>query len=166
MIRKLMLAPLAICLVPMLPGCGGNSTPATSTSSAPAATAPPKVPSTEVAQTLALDAMTHFNDAVKSKNFTKFHAQLDKSLQAKVSSTEFAKTFQSWMDNKRDISSSLKSKPVFKSAPSLNRDGQLVLDGFFPDGAYKNDFTLTYSSQSPDWKLVGFYAERTAASAK
>jgi hypothetical protein len=113
------------------------------------------VPSEAEAKRMALDSLMAFNQALTSKNFDRFYAQIAKLWQAQTTSAKLKEIFQPFLTQDADISPIAKLEPVFDKKPAINEDSFLALKGSYPTRPNKVFFDLTYVYEDQNWKLVG-----------
>jgi hypothetical protein len=113
------------------------------------------VPGKEEAAKLAATSLLAFNQAVLSKSFDKFHAGISKLWREQTTPDDLRKIFQTFIDKEIDIAAIETLTPDFKSAPAINADGFLVLEGEYPVEPGKVQFRLKFVGEANAWKLVG-----------
>jgi hypothetical protein len=115
----------------------------------------PPAPAKDEAAKLATAALLAFNQAILTKSFDKFHAGISKLWREQTTPDELRGKFQTFIDKEIDIAAIETLNPDFKSAPALNDDGFLVLEGEYPVEPGKVRFKLKFISEAKVWKLVG-----------
>ncbi|MEP6822363.1 MAG: hypothetical protein ABI946_08445, partial [Chthoniobacterales bacterium] len=84
-----------------------------------------------------------------------FHHYISKLWQEQITPTKLQETFQTFIDQKIDLSGVAKAEPTFDKATSINDDGLLVLEGHYADAPSNIAFRLKYVYEKPAWKLFG-----------
>lgn len=119
--------------------------------STPAAPIPPK----EELERMASASVGSFADAVRAKDFTRFHQTLATIFRDQTSPESLASVFRQFLEQNMDLGGVKDVTPIFNKPPATNDDGQLVLAGSFPTKPLTVTFDLKYAYEHPDWKLVG-----------
>jgi hypothetical protein len=126
-----------------------------------------EVPNDITARQMVNNTMVNFKNAINSGNFEAFYrTQLSDRWKKETTPTELASAFQTFIDNKVDLSPIFSVQPVLDPAPTLDRNGKLILKGRYTvpkqrtarrdvggviAGANLN-FELTYAMQA-EWVL-------------
>jgi hypothetical protein len=118
-----------------------------------------KVPAENELKKLTLDSLLLFNVAIQTKNFTDFYDKIAKLWQKEITPDKLRSIFQSFIDQKINISSIARLEPTFEGTPSVNDDGFLVIKGFYPTQPSYVYFQLKYAYEDDSWKLVGINVE-------
>jgi hypothetical protein len=116
---------------------------------------PMAAPATAEAAKLALASLLSFNDAIQTKSFDKFHAGISQLWQEQTTPGKLREIFQTFIDKGIDIVAIKTLSPAFKTAPAVNSDGVLILEGEYPVEPGKVQFKLKYVTEGKAWKLVG-----------
>jgi hypothetical protein len=112
-------------------------------------------PTDQEAKQLAKDSLLAFNQAVKAKDFTAFHASVAALWKRETTAEKLQAVFQEFITKQVDIGGIRDVEPVFDDPPSLDNDERYVLKGYFPTKPSRVKFDLKYTYEHPDWKLVG-----------
>ena len=115
---------------------------------------PPTPPDAEL-KTLARESLLNFNQMVQTKDSTAFHQSISKLWQDQITPKKLEEVFQSFIDQKIDLTVVAKAEPAFASPPAINGDGLLVLEGTYSNAPGQIDFRLKYVYEKPAWKLFG-----------
>jgi len=113
------------------------------------------VPAKDEAVKMILADLMAFNNGVQSKSFDKFHSGISKLWQKQTTADQLLKAFQSFIDQEIDLTPIQSLSPEFKSAPAIDADGVLALEGEYPTTPSKVTFKLEYVAEGKDWKLIG-----------
>lgn len=116
-----------------------------------------KVPPEKEVKTMVRDTLLAFNKGVQEKNFSNFYKQdLAALFRNQMSLEKFTEAFKAFFEKKEyDLADVAKSEPVFDAPPSINSDGVLVVNGYYPTRPNKITFKLQYFSEKGAWKIVG-----------
>ena len=120
---------------------------------------PKPMPTDDQLKEMAKTSLLDFNKSVKSKDFATFYATLSELWKGQTSPEKLKEAFKAFVDKHIDISSIAKSSPVFDQKPEINKDGVLVLDGYYPTKPIKVRFNLKYTYEHPNWKLIGIHVQ-------
>ena len=119
-----------------------------------------EVPSETELKKLTDASLLSFNSAVQKKDFTEFYKSTAKAWQEQMTPDKMKAAFQTFIDQKFDVSSILKEmKPTFKPAAAIDSDGVLVVRCSYPVEPAKLSFDLKYHKEPGEvaWKLIGFH---------
>ncbi len=114
-----------------------------------------KIPDNKQLQSITLEALMKFNEAVRIKSFNKFHAFISKFWQKQITSEELKGIFQAFIDAEIDLSPIRNLEAVFDVSPWISDDGWLEVIGHYPSMPSRTAFNLTYLQEKGKWKLVG-----------
>ncbi|HEX8076629.1 MAG TPA: TIR domain-containing protein, partial [Chthoniobacterales bacterium] len=87
------------------------------------------IPSEREIKQLVLDTLLLFNEAVKTKNFDAFHAELGSSWKNQTAPRKLMTSFRQFVDKGIDIAEIADVDPTFDEAPAKNEEGDLVVKG-------------------------------------
>jgi 2C-methyl-D-erythritol 2,4-cyclodiphosphate synthase len=114
-----------------------------------------EVPSETEVKKLTDATLLSFNSAVQSQDFTAFYNSTAKLWQKQVTPDKLKAAFKTFIDQKFDIGSVVKSvKPSFEPPPSIDNDGVLTVQGSYPIKPDKLTFELSYINEEGAWKLI------------
>jgi len=104
---------------------------------------------------LALRSLLDFNDAVRRRDFTSFHAGLARPMREKYTPQQLLSTFQAFVDGKIDLTPIGAVEPIFESREARpGPGGELPLKGRFPTRPSEVLFDLAYVIDGGEWRLV------------
>jgi len=118
--------------------------------------ASPRVPPEEEIERIVAEALLDFNRAIRSRDFTAFHAKLSDVWKHQTTPERLQKTFQEFVDKDVDIAGIELARPWVAPPPALNGKGVLVVVGHYPTRPYQVRFELEFTHERAGWKLVGF----------
>ena len=111
--------------------------------------------------------MSDFDEAVREKSFVEFYGNMW-TFRSSISLWKFQATFEKFIQNNIDLSSTNEVAPTFIDDPSLERSPSgtlLVTNGKFDTENGPVPFTFRYLYDHPNWKLininVGFLGDPT-----
>ncbi len=113
------------------------------------------LPNDEASKRLVLDSLLAFNQAVGNRNFTSFHQQISRLWQEQITPQKLDEIFADFISKRVDISLIKNVDPVLTEAPTIDSDGILILEGYYPTHPSKVHFRLKYIYEHPAWKLLG-----------
>ena len=139
--------------------------PSPETGASPRATNEPKresallensdgIPSEEETKKLVLDTLLLFNDAVQTKSFKAFHAELGPAWKNETNPRQLIDIFRMFVDKRIDFAEIADVDPTFDAAPVINEDGWLVVKGQYPLEGRDVLFECKYEQEEEGWKLV------------
>lgn len=113
------------------------------------------MPSDADLQKLATRSLLDFNKGVQSKDFSLLYGTLSELWKRQTTPAKLEDVFKDFIDNRIDISKIANSTPVFEKKPAIIPDGVLELDGYYPTKPIQVRFSLKYTYEYPNWKLMG-----------
>lgn len=117
---------------------------------------PPKeVPPMDKVEAMALESMLEFNGAITAKSFDLFHAGISEMWRKQTTPAALLEAFKPFTDAGIDLSAIKGKQPVFPTAPAINEEGVLVINGHYPTEPKKTYFILKYIEEEGAWKLFG-----------
>ena len=114
-----------------------------------------EVPPDKNLKKLVLDSLLSFDQAVRTKDFNKFHGEISKTWQQQISPDDLLKTFKSFVDQKAHIAGIADVDPEFTKPPAVDEEGRLIVAGSYPTQPKTVFFQLKYLTESGKWKLIG-----------
>lgn len=97
-----------------------------------------------------------FGQAVKGDDFSIFYSSISKLWQGQTTSEKLRDIFNSFVDQKIDITILNDTTPVFSEKPTIDENGVLILKGYYSYKDYQPvNFQVKYIYEYPDWKLIG-----------
>jgi hypothetical protein len=119
-----------------------------------AAQAQNKVPSERALEALVKASLLSFNDANVTGNYTVFHAKLSKPFRQQFTPERLEETFKEFREKNIDIDVVAAFKPVYEPEPSVDAEGKLLVNGFFPTEPARVKFQLDFIPSDGEWKLI------------
>lgn len=113
-----------------------------------------RVLSRDEQRVLAESTMHAFGLAVDTKDFTAFHERLAPEARQRISVDKLKETFKGFMDRHINLLALDGAAPKFTRAPAINKNGVLLLKGFYPAGLFRVFFEFGYEYDRASWKLV------------
>jgi hypothetical protein len=105
---------------------------------------------------LALRSLLDFNEAVRRRDFTSFHAGLARPMREKYTPAQLRDVFKTFVHQKIDIAPIGAVEPEFESpAARPSASGELALKGRFPTRPSEVQFDLAYIMEGGEWRLIG-----------
>ena len=112
------------------------------------------VPPVTTLRAMATESLQDFNEAVRTQDFTAFHAKTASQLQQESTPEDFKNAFQQAIDEKWKLDGVKSVRPVFDPAPAIDKKGWLRLEGRYHTTPMEVTFTLAYLYERPGgWKL-------------
>jgi hypothetical protein len=130
---------------------------------ATAALAQNKVPSERVLEALVKVTMLSFNDANVTGNYTVFHAKASKPFRQQFSPEKLEETFRDFSRNDIDFDIIAADKPVYDPPPRVDKDGRLLVLGYFPTEPTRVVFDLEFIPSDGEWKLISINVKTVRA---
>jgi len=116
------------------------------------------IPSRDVQIRLVKDTMNAFAQAVLSRDFENFyHTRLAGPFKEQYSKDAFQESFRPFMEQNIDLRVLDAYTPEFDKKPAFDKQGQLVLKGYFPTRPSIFIFDMTFIKVRADWKLMGLF---------
>ncbi|MEN3371147.1 MAG: hypothetical protein V7609_3290 [Verrucomicrobiota bacterium] len=112
------------------------------------------VPSEKELKKLALDTLLLFNDAVQTKSFKAFHAELGTAWKKETTARRLQEIFHEFVDKNIDFADIADVDPTFDGFPSIEENGWLVIKGHYTLPASDVLFEVKYENEEASWKLV------------
>lgn len=115
-----------------------------------------QVPGNTELQLLTKNTMSDFEEAVREKSFVEFYSNMW-TFRSSISLWKFQATFEKFIQNNIDLSSTNNIAPTFIDDPSLERSPSgtlLVTNGTFDTQNGQVPFTFRYLYDHPNWKLI------------
>jgi hypothetical protein len=121
----------------------------------------PKRPAEAELRKLVKQTLLDFNDAVKSRDFSGFHARCSAPLRQQIPPDKLRQAFQAFIDRKVDISAIRDLDPSFDVEPTVDGDGVLAMSGQYPTRPIRTAFQVKYFLENGEWKLLGVSVDTT-----
>lgn len=115
-----------------------------------------KIPTEEKISQLAHESMIQFAKAINEDSFETFYSYISELWQKQISPQELKQVFQSIIDAEVDFLPTLnKHQPNFLTAPVIDEQGVLRIEGYYPKNRFRLIFNLSYIEEQLNWKLLG-----------
>lgn len=95
--------------------------------------------------------------AINSDDFSSFYNSISKLWQSQTDAKELRDIFKQFIEKNIDLTIIRNESPVYSGKPSLNKDGLLVLEGYYTTKPYAVYFELKFIYEYPKWKLFGIH---------
>jgi hypothetical protein len=141
---------------------GGLAALALSTA-APAQTA---VPGERALEALVKASLLSFNDANVTGNYAVFHAKLSKPFRQQFSPERLQESFKDFAAKEIDIDIIAAYKPVYDPPSLVDKNGRLVVKGYFPTEPARVVYDLEFIPSDGEWKLIGINVKTERAPVK
>ena len=112
------------------------------------------IPSKKQLASLVSDTMEGFSQAVKKWDFSEFFNSTSRLFQIQSTAGRLSAAF-SGFDQVPEIPQISQYDPVFSKDSTLDPEGLLQVEGYFPTKPKATTFRLTYLYEKPQWKLLG-----------
>jgi len=114
------------------------------------------VPSKDKVTAMTQASILSFGDAVTKQDFSEFYNEAADIWQKQTSPEKLRDAFKDFYGKDIDLRAALKGKePVFNQSPTINSDGVLLVQGYYPTTPNRVVFQLKYFNEEGEWKLVG-----------
>lgn len=133
---------------------------------ATAAWAQNKVPNERVLEALVKVTLLTFNDANVTGNYTVFHAKASKPFRQQFTPEKLVETFKDFSQNGIDFDIIAAYKPVYDPAPKVDKDGRLLVEGYFPTEPTRVVYDLEFIPSDGEWKLISINVKTVKAPAR
>jgi len=115
---------------------------------------PRKVPQAHAMNQLVGKSLLAFNASVQSKDFRAFHASLARPLRRKFSPERLKQIFEAFIRHQINIAAIRGLDPTFSQNPSIDKDGLLVVKGFYASTPKRVNFKLSFMMEDGEWRLM------------
>ena len=122
-----------------------------------------RVPSERPLEALVKASLLSFNDANVTGNFTVFHAKLSKPFRQQFTPERLQETFKSFAEQQIDFDIIAAYKPVYEPPASVNGEGRLIVNGYFPTEPTRVLFDLAFIPSDGEWKLISIHVKTERA---
>lgn len=122
-----------------------------------------RVPGERALEALVKSTLLTFNDANVTGNFTVFHAKLAKPFRQQFTSERLQESFKSFAEQQIDFDVIAAYRPVYDPAPSVDDEGRLVVQGYFPTEPTRVLFDLKFIPSDGEWKLISIHVKTERA---
>jgi Ca2+-binding EF-hand superfamily protein len=124
----------------------------------------PSVPPEAELKKMATAAVLDFNEGIRTKDFTKFHATASTPFRQQVPPDKMRKAFNEFIEKKVDLSRVKGVEPTFDREPALVQEGRVLeLVGHYETPPVNPHFSLKFYREAGEWKLLGINVDLRAA---
>lgn len=113
------------------------------------------IPDQEMLERMASDTAALFAEAVRLKDFHRFHDEIARIWACRATPEELMEAFAPFLAGKSDLTGYDQVAPVFSEPPVINAEDALVLKGYFPHERGPLRFRMEFVFEYPEWKLRG-----------
>lgn len=114
------------------------------------------VPGKEELKSMTSSSILSFGRAVKKKDFSGLYEEIAPIWKKQTTPEKLREAFNDFYNKDIDLPAAIKGKePVFNRPPTVNSDGVLVIQGYYPTTPNRVVFQLKYLKDAGEWKLVG-----------
>ncbi len=117
---------------------------------------PIQIPSEQEQIQLVAEAMHIFADSVNDQSMAKFHSHVSNLWQQQFTIEKFDEAFGEFYNIGVDLTILDNYSPQFKSKPSIDENGVLIISGYYPTKPNQVHFVQKYIYEGLGWKLMGF----------
>lgn len=115
-----------------------------------------EIPSEQELVKLVSESMHVFTESVNDKSMAKFHSHVSNLWQQQFTIEKLNEAFGGFYDIGVDLTSLAYYSPQFKSKPSLDENGVLIIAGYYPTKPNQVHFEQQYVYEGLGWKLISF----------
>ena len=115
----------------------------------------PEVPSPKILNSLTLNSLTLFNNAIQQRSFGEFYSKVSHEWQNHLTTSQLKRAFQPFIDSNVNLSEIQKLQPVYDTPPEITAEGILSLVGHYDTKPYRSSFSLRFIYEFPYWKIYG-----------
>jgi hypothetical protein len=105
--------------------------------------------------TMTNNAVMALGIAINNDDFSGFYNSISQLWQNQTNANELRNIFKQFIEQNIDLTTIKNVTPVYSDKPQLNKDGWLILKGYYPAKPYTVHFELNFIYEYPKWKLVG-----------
>ncbi|MFT5471337.1 MAG: hypothetical protein ACI8UO_006470 [Verrucomicrobiales bacterium] len=119
----------------------------------------PSLPELSECAAIVKETTRQFSDAINDGSFGDFHAGTAPEFQRDVPLDSFTDKFGEFLKSDLDLSGLQHLDPAFAVDPTVNGNGVLILEGYFPTEPSRAEFSYHYLRRLDEWQLVsvGFH---------
>ena len=128
-------------------------------------TQPATVPADAELSTMANNSVLMLGRAINAADFGGFYSSVSKTWQNQTTADALKGIFQSFIDQKIDLTVIGGKNPEFSEKASIDGSGRMILKGFYVAQPVKVKFTLKYIREDKQWKLIGINVAQEEAPA-
>ena len=124
----------------------------------------PTLPPEGELKKMATAAVLDFNEGIRTKDFTKFHAAASTPFRQQVPPDKMRKAFNEFIEKKVDLSRVKGVEPTFDREPAVVQEGRVLeLVGHYETPPVNPHFSLKFYREAGEWKLLGINVDLRAA---
>ncbi|WP_299487269.1 hypothetical protein [Acaryochloris sp. IP29b_bin.137] len=97
-----------------------------------------------------------FGESINDQSMEKFYSYISVFWQQQCTVQQLDKTFAPFYKLDLDLTVLKRFSPVFSKSPTIDKNGVLLITGFYPTRPQRFSFELKYLYEGLHWKLVGF----------
>lgn len=105
---------------------------------------------------LVTDAVLAFSESVNEKNMSTFHSHVSNLWQQQFTVEQFDETFGAFYAANLNLTILKNFTPTFNNKPSINKEGVMIISGYYPTKPDQFHFEQKYIYEGIGWKLLGF----------
>ena len=117
---------------------------------------PVQAPSGQALSTLISESMYVFANAVKVKNMQTMHRHISQLWQQQINVQQLNNSFKGFYPLGDALLKLKDHRPRLSREPSINNEGVLIVEGWYPSSPKKLFFRHQYVYEQTGWKLLGF----------
>ena len=125
-----------------------------------------KVPGERALEALVKVTLLTFNDANVTGNYTVFHAKASKPFRQQFPPERLEETFKEFAEKAIDFDVIAAYKPVYDPEPLVDKDGKLLVKGWFPTEPARVVYDLIFIPSDGEWKLLSINVKTERAPRK
>jgi hypothetical protein len=125
-----------------------------------------ELPNAKEQEVLIKASLLTLNDANVTGNYTILHAKLSKPFREQFSAERLKQSFKEFADKKADWEAIVAMPPVPTGKSYIDKDGALILRGYFDAGARHVVYELDFIPSEGEWKPVNLTVRVKPASEK
>ena len=114
------------------------------------------VPDKQEIKAMTEKSIHSFGQAVKNQDFSDLYEEIAPIWKKQITAEKLRDAFSDFYNKDIDLPTAIKGKdPVFNRPPTVNSDGVLVVQGYYPTTPNRVIFQLKYYKEADEWRLVG-----------
>jgi len=103
------------------------------------------------------NAVMDLGVAINKDDFSGFYSSISKLWQSQTNANELRGIFKQFIEKNIDLTTIRNEAPVYSEKPYLDKDGLLILKGYYAAKPYAVHFSLKFIYEYPKWKLFGIH---------
>ncbi|MFI4999831.1 MAG: hypothetical protein ACHQK9_08125 [Reyranellales bacterium] len=112
------------------------------------------VPAARPLEALVKGSLMSFNDANLTGDYRVFHARLSEPFRKQYTPARLKETFKEFNEKNVDIDIITALTPSYDPAPFVDKEGKLIVKGYFPTDPTRVAFEMDFIPSDGDWKLI------------